>query len=322
MAMPAMAQYNSPGDASRESQYQEDRRDQESRQQERQQQDQQWQQDQRQQDRQRQEASRNRQRPEGWIAVAYDYDNDGTYEAADFLYYYDLEEAKQRSQRRKDQQQAHRGSDDRQARRDDGRQSRRLRAQGTITNMGIKGLTLGMDDRSDRDYRFAKIEKNSGETCHVMLGTEEKLSQIDLREGDQVTVEGVLARVDGKQVILAERVSTDSNSITNQLPPRQHWRKFTGKIRRLRRTDEGRDTSHTIVELRNNDHRIDLGPERELSDLDLREGDQIAILARQGRVDGEQIMIAQKIRAAGQTIDVREATHRSISRGSRSPAQR
>lgn len=269
----------------------------------------------RQQDSRQQQDAEYRLQPRGWVAVGYDHDNDGYYESADYLYYYDLQQAKQRSQQRKqDSQQARQGRQ--------GKRGQQMRVSGKVTNMGLKGLTIGKTRQSDREFRFAKIEKDSGETCRVMLGSEDKVAQLDIQAGDQITVEGVRGKIDGRDVLLAKRVSTENDSITNKLPPRQQWRQISGEIRRMRRTDQGRDTRHAVVQLRNSDKQIDLGPVNELQDLDLQQGDRISILARKGRVGGERMLVAQKIRANGQTIDVREATHRSISRGDSGQQQR
>mgnify|MGYP002624156839 CR=1 FL=1 len=270
---------------------------------------------------------RYRLQPQGWIGVAYDYDNDGRYEHADYIYYYDLQQARKRSDRRArdlqtmkdgERRTAQRGSADRQRRQQAHSANRRNRQQvrltGEVTNMGIKDLHLGKDRQSDKEYRFAKIKTNSGRSVRVMLGSEEKVSQLDIREGDQIRVEGVRCKVNDKEAVLARRVSAGGNTITNELPPRQKWRRVSGTIQRVRNTNEGRDTRHTVIQLRGSEQQVDLGPQDELQDLDLQEGDQITLLARPGQIDGQRFLIAQKIRANGEKIDVREATNRSLSR--------
>jgi hypothetical protein len=49
---------------------------------------------------------------------------------------------------------------------------------------------------------------------------------------------------------------------------------------------------------------IDLGPEKELSDLDLQRGDQIKVWGRHGTIAGENVLIANRIRVGNQTINI------------------
>jgi antitoxin component of MazEF toxin-antitoxin module len=273
----------------------------------------------------RNQQSRNQQRvrlvPESWVGVAYDYDNDGAYDHVDYLYYYDLQVAQEQSDRRARDRQRQRGSQGRQqARSGDRRNRQQVRLQGEITNMGIRGLTLGDSGQSDSKQRFAKVRTDSGRSARVCLGPEEKVAELDLQQGDRVTIEGVRGRVDDKSVVLARRVSSQGNSITVQLPRRERWQRVSGEIRDVRSAKgDSRNKRHTVVEVRTDrgSRQVDLGPESELQSLDLQEGDKISVLARQGRIGGQSMLIAQKVRSQDQTVDVREATSRSFGQARR-----
>lgn len=244
-----------------------------------------------------------RVQPGGWVGVAYDYDNDGYYDAADYLYYYDIQAARDRSGQR---------ARDSERRRQQGRDRQQVSIRGELTNLGIKSLTAGMDDR---DYRFAEVRTDSDRTARVCLGTEEKVSQLDLREGDRVQVEGVRAQIDDKTVLLARRVSSNGDSIENKLPRRENWQRIEGEVRDVRTAGgDDRDQRHQVIEVRTEEgpRQVDLGPASEVEQLDLQQGDRVKLLARRGKIGGQAMLIGQKVRANGTTVDVREATDRSL----------
>ncbi|MEQ8846979.1 hypothetical protein [Botrimarina sp.] len=256
-----------------------------------------------------------RLRPAGWVTIAADYDNDGYYDGVETVYYYDLQQAKQRSRQRA-QQSARRG-DQQQPRSD--RQMQQV--EGQITQLTSKQMTGG-DSRGDKTCRLAKLDTRDGDSMNVWLGHEQDVSQLDLQQGDRVRVEGVRARIDGQQVLLAKRVSAGGDSITNDLPKRQQWQRLSGEVREVSKTSgRDRDTEHTVVKVdldrSGKAKRIDLGPSDELGQLDIRDGDQIKVLARQGRIGGESILIAQIVRVNGETVDVRDATNKSLQTAAR-----
>lgn len=49
---------------------------------------------------------------------------------------------------------------------------------------------------------------------------------------------------------------------------------------------------------------IDLGPEKDLSDLELERGDQIKVWGRHGTIAGENVLIANRVRIGNQTINI------------------
>ena len=55
-----------------------------------------------------------------------------------------------------------------------------------------------------------------------------------------------------------------------------------------------------------------LGPTADVEQLDIQEGDQIAVLGRQGQIDSESLLIAHLVRVGDETVDVRESTNRSL----------
>lgn len=254
--------------------------------------------------------------PVGWVQVAVDYDNDGYYDGVETIYYYDLQQARNQSRQRADDQKRQGRSGSRQANSNRQRSQRQnVRLRGEIVSLESKTM-MGDKRDSDSKQQVAELETNSGRTVSVCLGSKDKVDELDLEEGDRITVEGVRAKMDDKEVVLAKRVSAGNDSITNELPRRQQWRRMSGTVRSMHTTDGGdREESHLVVKVSSEDGRtkqVDLGPKDELDDLDLQEGDRIQVLGRQGTIDGETLTIAQIVRANNETIDVRESTEKSL----------
>ncbi|MEQ8846899.1 hypothetical protein [Botrimarina sp.] len=265
-----------------------------------------------------------RAEPVGWVGVAYDYDNDGRYEGVDYIYYYDLQRARQSSQRRgSDQagrQSMDRSGDQRDRRRDQGSQGdrdrRQARVSGEVTKMGTTSVVMGGRESSDREMKYVHIKTDSGKSVRAYVGSPDKARRLDLREGDKVTVEGVKARINDKKVLLAHKVKANGESITNKMPRPERWTRKRGEVRDVRTAGgDDRGERHLVVELKGDDGTctVDLGPEDALGGLDLQRGDRVAVLAREGKIGGQKMYIAQKVRANDRTIDVRDETSRSLS---------
>jgi hypothetical protein len=65
---------------------------------------------------------------------------------------------------------------------------------------------------SDRERMLVLLERDDGQRVVVDLGDEDRLDEVDLDEGDAVTVEGHLMRVGGRDVLMAERIGTEDGS--------------------------------------------------------------------------------------------------------------
>jgi hypothetical protein len=72
-----------------------------------------------------------------------------------------------------------------------------------------------------------------------------------------------------------------------------------------RKNIEGQRDAHTLVRLRTEDGRsaiVNLGPNVDLSRLNLEEDDRIAVRGYRGSIDGRPVLMAQRIRVGDKTI--------------------
>ena len=292
------------------------------------------QQAQQQRSRQRDQQSTNyRLQPRGWVTIGVDSDDDKQFDRYETIYYYDLQQAKQRSQqRRADQGRANQGQrqqrDDRQMdrrqqdrrrtqqdgrRRQQAQQQQRVRLQGEV----VRRSKLDLVGDQDKDVAIAQLRTQDGRRVSAYLGALDRVRKLDIQQGDQITVEGVRSAINNQPFIIARRVSKDGQSITNPMPRRQDLRRCDGEIVNLRTaTFKGRDGEFVVAKIRgskDDKKTINLGRKDELKNLNLEEGDRITALVRDGRIGGEDAIIAQMVRANGKTADVRGSTNARLS---------
>lgn len=246
--------------------------------------------------------------PAGWIYVAIDYDNDGYYDGGEWIFQYDLEEARDRSQHRSRDQQSQEAN-----------QHNQVRLQGEVVSLDTCEIP-GESKESDCKCRFAELERESGKTTRVCLGIQENVSKLGVKKGDQLTVEGARGMMDDEEVVFAQRLYKDGKSVDVQPPEPAMWNRLSGEIIRLHDTEKGgRQQKHTVAKLKlegdQGAEQVDLGPASELSDVDLKKGDTIRVLARERSIGGEPMLMAQLIRVNDSVIDVRGKTDASFNQG-------
>ena len=288
--------------------------------------------------------------PSGWIRVATDYDNDGTFDAIETLYIYDLERARQSSRERANREAGNmRGSDrdsgmerwdnmDRQGQdgqrgryaRSDRRQSdrsgrmrtyeqRRESVSGEIQNLKTQGMT-GMDSKSV----MARIKTEEGRTARVCLGPQDKLDKLDLEEGDQITVEGVRGRVNDRTVLMARKITSDDQEVEVKMPDSRRMKRVRGEIISKRNAKfRNQDEQHVVAKVRlvsGKQEMVNLGPKSKIEKLELSQGDDVSMIVRPGRINGEPALIAQQVSSGDESIEA--STDRQYTSRNRSQDQR
>lgn len=157
-------------------------------------------------------------------------------------------------------------------------------------------------------FLMAHIDTDDGSRACVVLGPEKKLSDWNLRQGDELKVRGVKARLNDRAVVMADKVMHDGKTVSVDLPPAQRLKRAKGEVtdlRTVRFRNFGQPFVVAEIETPNQKRQVvNLGPKDNLNQLNLSVGDEIRILAREGRVNGESAMIAQQINAEDRTVTV------------------
>lgn len=263
-------------------------------------------------DRQRDAQDRKRQRgsqqqsenrsgvsPISWVRVATDYDNDGRFDAVETIYYYDLQKARRSSRDRADRDGRGMKQDNMQAKR--GSQRKQETVQGEIVELR-KEQFAGMDDRCV----IARIESRNGETAKAVLGPHSQIEDLDLSEGDNITVRGVRGRINDKSMLFARMVKAGGDQVSINMPSPRGLKRVRGDIRSTRMAKfRNQDEKHLVAEVElvsGKRETVNLGPKSRVQDLDLQQGDEVSLLVRPGRINGESAMIAEQIQFDDQTV--------------------
>jgi hypothetical protein len=280
--------------------------------------------DQRQADRDRDRRGQREARlaPSGWVRIGTDYDNDGRFEAVETIFLYDLERARRTSRDRAREGQHTRTQDDQrresQSRQDRDRQQHHV--QGEIQELRRENFS-GIDD----EVVIARIQTSEGRTAKALLGPRSQLSDLDLSEGDQITVQGSRGHVNDKMMLVAHEVRSGNSSASVDMP-RLNLKRARGEVLSKRTARfRGFDESFVVAEVElvsGKRETVNLGPESKVRQLNLSEGDQISLLVRPGRINGQPAMIAEQIRADGQTVEVPRPQDRERFRRTQSDRQR
>ncbi|GMU20233.1 MAG: hypothetical protein AMXMBFR13_03310 [Phycisphaerae bacterium] len=255
--------------------------------------------------------------PVGWVRIAYDFDQDGSFDAYEYIYSYDLERARRSSQER-DQQGMARSDQGRF--RDQQSQTGQLRGQAVGRDRGqqqhrVSGEIINLKTINlagfENAHQIAKIETNDGRVAKIDLGPKQDLNRLDLQTGDRITVFGRPGRINDRTMLMASRVQSDQGktvSVDRQRTTSQNrnLRRFTGEVLSTR-TANIRGEQHLLARVqldRGRTTTVDLGQRQDLRNVDISSGDRISLLARQGRINDQPGLFAVQFRANGRLIEV------------------
>lgn len=244
-----------------------------------------------------------------WVTVAVDYDGDRLYDGYETIYYYDFVDARNRSNQRQNSGQSN-GQNGKQSKGQNGMQANRQNMQNDKQQMrSISGQlsnlkTVRLSD--NKQHRMGKVETSDGQMVPVHFGTVDQTKRLDLSEGDQVQVQGKSARINDRQVLCAKKVSSDGQSVNIKSEKDRDLKRVRGTVSsmqslRLRDQDQA-FTMATIKTMGDKSQKVILGPEQKLNQLDLQQGDELRLLVRKGRLNGETVCIAEQINANDQTV--------------------
>jgi hypothetical protein len=246
--------------------------------------------------------------PEGWIKIAVDRDGDGRFDAIETIHAFDLERAQRASrQRRQDQQHAsqYRARESRRPGPRMGQMNERqmFRIEGklaytqTVQLRGIKGKEL-----------IGRVQTQDGRVAKVALGPQNQLKDLNLQEGDQVTVLGKVGAINDRAMLIAYDVRANGNTIRVNRPPGvQGLRHFSGEIEKTRTAKlRNVDQKQTVARVRLDEGpTIDviLGPQSDVQRLNLQQGDEVAFLGYQARLDRRPALVAEEVAAHNQIVE-------------------
>jgi hypothetical protein len=279
--------------------------------------------------------------PEGWVRVAYDFDQDGTIDAVEYIYSFDLEQARAASRQRAamsgmgqmygqsmsqnlpgpnrfDQNQFNQnqfGQNQFNRFPNAAGFSQAQQLSGTIADLQTKQL-VGMNEA----HQIAKLQTRNGQTKKVDLGPISQVSQLNLEEGDDINVTATQGTINQRPVYMARQISNGSQTVQINMPRAQRMMAVQGQIQNVRTTNfrgYNQDITVANVQLQNGQTvPVILGPSSQLQRMDLSQGEQVSALVSPTRLNGQFALLAKQVNADGQTIDLSRTSNWGSSSGS------
>jgi hypothetical protein len=193
------------------------------------------------------------------------------------------------------------------------RQPAKVRISGTVA----EATTFRMAPQGE--HRFAKLKTDAGRSVPVDLGRLSDLESLgQIKDGDQVTVIGSLARVNDRRIVRAERVRMGGETATIATSDDRDVKRVRGKIRALRTARfKGQDQPFQVarVDLRGGRNEVViLGPEDRLETIELESGDEVQLLVRRARYNGNPALVADQVRVDGQLAEISKPEGKAFQR--------
>lgn len=119
---------------------------------------------------------------------------------------------------------------------------RKVEIQGTVKD--FSRTSLGSDAR--KQNLILRLELQNGKQCVVDLGQGTRMHDLDLTKGSNIRVEGRKSRIDGKSLIVANRVRVDGETTELRGHSTLNGELNGGSAARTGNTDYRRDAAATV----------------------------------------------------------------------------
>ena len=236
--------------------------------------------------------------PEGYVRIAVDVDGDGQYDRTQVVPEAMLRQAGQNEAG---------GQSD----------SVGINAESAMSPAGPSAITLSGTVREVRDvtlagldqpHRVGRLEAEDGRTARVDFGPANRVGELQLAEGDEVTLEGHRGMINDRPLLMATTLTKGGRSVQVERPDDRMTKRVRGRVESVRSVQfQGRDeeTSVATVTMRSGVPRqVILGPSSKADEMALVQGDEVAMLVRPVRMNGRMTMIAQQVRRGDETFDL------------------
>ena len=175
----------------------------------------------------------------------------------------------------------------------------------------------------DQTFLIASVQTPEGDTKTVLLGPEDRVQRLDLKPGDHVSVQALLAPGHGRGIFAAQRIQSNGRSVTlartfmgddgfggsdqqQMASGRGYGRTVEGTITQLRTVNlPEQDQPWVVAGVQTPDGRtttVLLGPEQRLRQLDLKEGDDIFVRGVVAGAQGRGLFAAQRVESGGKAV--------------------
>jgi hypothetical protein len=253
---------------------------------------------------------------EGAAIIGYDLDADGESDVFYTVTRYELEMIRQRAgeQRQMDRQardEAWASGRTAQSERDRRMRDRQAQRQHEQRLRPVSGEVI-----STREFRmaearennlFARIRTDNGKKMVLNLGPASRADRLDLRQGDDIKAMVTKGTLNERVVPVAHRVRHDGRTMNLHHARAEDLKRLQGRVVSVRHaTLENRQgkSDHMMVRLRTDEgtRHVCLGNPQRVKQIE--KGDQIAVLAAPGSIDGRPVYMAKRVNVDGRMIRV------------------
>jgi len=172
----------------------------------------------------------------------------------------------------------------------------------------------------DIEHQVVLLQTEADDYVIADLGPVENLQEMDVQQGRQLTLAGILGRVSDRPVIFANQVSADGKTIEIDRPelarpgiePRgmdfSRSMEVTGEIVAEKSVDvENVADKNKVVLLereRGDSIVADLGPEGGLDDMALDTGEQVRVEGRLAQIGERLVLLANKVGTRDESVEI------------------
>jgi hypothetical protein len=166
---------------------------------------------------------------------------------------------------------------------------------------------------ADEPHILARVEGAVGETVRIDLGPQSRIAPLKLKAGDPIVVFAREATLEGRPVLQAVRVEAHGAVVSlvgpaRVGPVRAGPRKLQGKILDVDTIRLPGETHRSVIATLQLEEDVIqpaiLGPMRSINVLELRKGDTVTFIARNGVLDGRPVLVAEKLVINGKLNDL------------------
>ena len=223
----------------------------------------------------------------GWVRIGYDLDGDGRFEAVEYIYAVDMQQAQEASKKR-------RGS---------GRTQPLTEVRGEVAGLYTQKMAGG-----EKPHRLARIKRKDAPTTKVDLGDVDQTKELDLDDGDRITVYGTTGWINDRPVLMASRVRSDDKTVDVGRRRQPSVKRIKGEVLSTRMAKfRNTDGESVVARVRTNSGRtatVNMGPADDLKDADIEDGSEVTLMVRPARINGEAALAAQEVRMGDKTIRI------------------
>ena len=178
-------------------------------------------------------------------------------------------------------------------------------------------------------HTLIRVRMQDGRSKVVNLGPRVEPAQLGMSSGDRVRLKGRMGSIDGRDVVLATKVSVEGDSTRirafrskgsgDERPDMASKDRDTGSARQVltgtlkdhEKVSSASNPDHVLVRLHMQDgrsRRVCIGPESTLDELGLEEGSQVRIEGFTDRVAGRDVFVATTVRVDDDMVSLQPAS--------------